>query len=231
MMASTFHAGAESSVENRSLTGLDATKSVRHEVRKQVGAVRFPPAGPAGTGVYGMIRCVLLLLIALPAAGIAGAIHPELSGRVAAPAPAGCAEYGFLFIRLYRAELWTDAETLPGEKFGLTLTYRREFSRDLLVSSSISEMARMSGRQQSSFGPVRAQLEVIMRPVSQGDRFTAWKNGSGDVEFFFNGKAVGVLDRDADLFLDIWLGDRSRDAGKREKMLSGRCESRYRSDG
>ena len=230
MMAGTFQAGAENSVENRSLTGLDATKSVRHEARKPVGAVRFPPRGRRALA-YRMIRRVLLLLIALPVAGIAGAVHPELSGRVAAPAPAGCAEYGFLFIRLYRAELWTDAETLPGENFGLTLTYRRDFSRDLLVSSSISEMARMSGRPEGSFGPARAQLEMAMRRVSQGDRFTAWRNGAGGVEFFFNGKGVGILDRDADLFLDIWLGDRSREAGKREKLLSGRCESRYRSDG
>lgn len=177
---------------------------------------------------YRMIRCVLLLLIVLPAMAIAGEIYPELSGRVAARAPAGCADYGFLFIGLYRAELWTDAETAPGEEFGLTLVYRREFSRDVLVSTSISEMARMSGRPEGSFDPARAQLEAIMRTVSKGDRFTAWWDGSGDVEFFFNGMGVGVLEKDADLFLDIWLGSRSREPGRRDQLISGRCESRSR---
>lgn len=42
MMAGTFQAGTEHSVENRSLTGLDAAKSVRHEARKPVGAVGSP---------------------------------------------------------------------------------------------------------------------------------------------------------------------------------------------
>lgn len=42
MMVGTFQAGAENSVENRSPTGLDAAKSVRHEARNPVGAVGSP---------------------------------------------------------------------------------------------------------------------------------------------------------------------------------------------
>ena len=184
-----------------------------------------------GIDGYRVPLCLLLLLFLLPATGNAGSIHPELYGRVAARTPAGCADYGFLFIGFYRAELWTDAETAPGEEFGLTLLYRREFSRDVLVSTSISEMARMSGRPEGSFDPARTQLESIMRTVSKGDRFTAWRDVSGAVEFFFNGMGVGVLERDADLFLDIWLGSGSREPGRRDQLLSGRCESRSRGDG
>ncbi len=184
----------------------------------------------AGIDGYRVLPCLLLLFFLLPATGIAGSIHPELSGRVAARTPAGCADYGFLFIGLYRAELWTDAEIAPGEEFGLTLIYRRAFSRDVLVSTSISEMARISGRPEDSFDSARMQLEAIMRKVSKGDRFTAWWDGSGEVGFFFNGKGVGVLDRDAGLFLDIWLGKRSREPRRRDQLLSGHCESRSNLD-
>ncbi len=178
-----------------------------------------------------MNRFALLCFLLFPVAGIGGAVHPELSDRVAARIPAGCANYRALFIDLYRAELWTDAQTMPGEQFGLTLIYSRGFSRHILVSTSIAEMARMSDRPEDSFGPVRTQLERIMRKVSNGDRFTAWRKSAEAVEFFFNGQGVGVLNHDSDLFLDIWLGNRSRKPAHRQKLLSGRCASGSSSSG
>ena len=170
-----------------------------------------------------MILRLVLLALAL-GAGSAAAAPPELSGRVAAAHPAGCADYRFLFFRLYRAELWTDALALPGEEFGLSLVYRRGFSGDELVSSSISEMARISGRAEASFADTRAQLRRAMRSVAEGDRYTAWRNGPGRVEFFLNGRPTGALTRDSDLFLDIWLGPASRDPERRNTLLSGRCD-------
>lgn len=161
--------------------------------------------------------------IALTATG-ALAAPPELSERVAAQRPAGCAEYRFLLFRLYRAELWTNAVVLPGAHFGLSLIYHRGFTREELVSTSISEMARMSGRAQASFGQARAELEQAMRNISEGDRYTAWRGGPGQVEFFHNGIATGALTHDADLFLAIWLGPESRDPKRRAMLLTGRCD-------
>lgn len=166
---------------------------------------------------------LVLLALAL-GAGSAAAAPPELSGRVEAARPAGCADYRFLFFGLYRAELWTDAAAAPGEEFGLSLVYRRGFSRDELVSSSISEMARMSGRAKASFAAARAQLHRAMRGVAEGDRYTAWRNGPGRVEFFLNGRPTGALTQDSDLFLDIWLGAASRDPERRAALLAGRCD-------
>ena len=171
------------------------------------------------------VRLAILALV-LAASVPAGAVSvpPELSGRVAAARPAGCADYRFLFFRLYRAELWTDAAAAPGEEFGLSLIYHRSFSRDELVSSSISEMARMSGRPEASFATARAALERAMQGVAEGDRYTAWRDGTGRVEFFLNGKSTGALTPDADLFLDIWLGPASRDQERRATLLTGRCD-------
>ncbi len=170
------------------------------------------------------LRIGIGLLVVTLMAGAAAAAPPELEGRVPAEGPAGCAEYRFLLLRLYRAELWTDAEVPPGEEFGLSLIYRRDIDQNKLVSSSISEMARMSGRPEASFGAARAELEQTMRGVSAGDRYTAWRNRSGEVDFYLNGSPVGSLTHDADLFLDIWLGPESRGKAQRDAMLSGRCD-------
>ncbi len=164
---------------------------------------------------------VLGVVLAVPDAL---AVPPELSDRVAAHHPAGCTEHRLLFFPLYRAELWTDAATLPGARFGLSLTYHRGFTREELVSTSISEMVRMSGRAEASFRLVRAELEQTMRSITEGDRYTAWRSGPNRVEFFHNGIATGSLTRDADLFLDIWLGPESRDPKRRLMLLSGHCD-------
>ena len=153
-----------------------------------------------------------------------GGAPPELLGRVSSERPAGCAEYRFLFFGLFDAELWTDAAVPPGGKFALSLVYRRKFSREELISTSISEMARMSGRSEESFAATNAALGRIFRDVTAGDRFTAWRSGPDRVEFFFNGQETGALTGDASLFLDIWLGPESRDSRRRDRMLEGDCD-------
>ncbi len=168
-----------------------------------------------------------LALLAFVVASVheeADAAPAELSGRVAAEHPAACVDYAFVFLDLYRAELWTDSAWLPGEEFALSLVYRRSFDRDDLVDSSISEMARMSDRTEGSLDAARAELEHAMHNVVEGDRYTAWRSGKGHIEFFLNASATGVLTHDADLFLDIWLGSRSRDPDRRDTLLAGRCD-------
>ncbi len=169
-----------------------------------------------------MLRAVLPAL--LFAAGSAFSAPPELSGRVAAERPAGCAEYGFFFFSLYRAELWTDAAAPPGPNFGLTLHYRRGFSHDELVSTSIREMVRISGRSDENFDAAMAELSQAMRNVTEGDRITAWREGPDRIAFFHNGLPAGELTSDAGLFLDIWLGPESLDPKRRDALLSGRCD-------
>ena len=169
-----------------------------------------------------MGRLAVIALFAV--AGTAVAAPPEISGRVMAERPAGCAEYRFLIFDLYRAELWTDAAVPPGSSFALSLVYSRPFSREELVSSSISEMARMSGRPEADFGKSHAELREAMRSVAKGDRYTAWRSRPGRVDLFHNGSRTGALTRDADLFLDIWLGTASRDPERRAALLSGICD-------
>jgi hypothetical protein len=166
---------------------------------------------------------VLLSMLALNA-GRAAAIPNELRGLVDATRPAGCGEVSFLFWDFYRAELWSDHKELPGDAFGLSLTYRSKFTQQELVDSSISEMARMSGRPEASFVVARAQLTSSFRDVGPGDRITAWRSGSGELRFFHNGVETGSLRQDVDLFVDIWLGEGARHEKSRQALLLGQCD-------
>lgn len=160
------------------------------------------------------------VLLALPAA----AKPPELVDRVQAPRPAACHDYSFMFWDLYRAELWSDADRLPGESFALSLTYRTDFARKKLVEASIEEMARISGDPPARFADARDELARAFRDVGEGDRVTAWRAGPERVRFFVNGTETGTLTHDVELFLDIWLGAEARHEAGREDLLAGRCD-------
>lgn len=153
----------------------------------------------------------------------ANALPAELRSLVRAESPVGCTDYSFLFWDFYRAELWSDAAALPGHSFALSLTYLSEFSREALVQSSVDEMARISGRPQDTFAPVRAEMEHAFRAVAPGDRITAWREADGRVRLFHNGVETGAIATDTDLFLAIWLGPETRHPEGREALLSGRC--------
>ena len=153
-----------------------------------------------------------------------GALPSELRDLVDTPHPAGCSEYRLLFWDFYRAELWSDAEELPGEVFGLSLTYRTHFTRDELVENSVEEMSRISGRPESAFAEVGVELQRAFRDVVAGDRITAWSAGPDKLDLFVNGQRAGEMTREADLFLAIWLGEETRHPEGRQLLLAGRCD-------
>jgi hypothetical protein len=157
-------------------------------------------------------------------AGEAGALPSELQDLVKAPRPAGCSHYRFLFWDFYRAELWSDAEELPGDAFGLSLTYRTDFSRDELVESSVEEMSRISGLPEYTFAEARTEMQEAFRDVAPGDRITTWRAGPGELRLFVNGQETGALTREVDLFLAIWLGEKTRHPEGRQELLAGRCD-------
>ena len=174
-----------------------------------------------------MIRYALAILAVtvLPMGAVAQAKPAELKNRVSSAQPAGCVDYRFLFTNLYRAELWSDSRSLPGPQYGLSLTYRTDFSRESLVDTSIEEMARISGRSESSFATARRQLQAAFRSVNEGDRITAWRESAKRVRFYRNGSATASLTNNVDLFMSIWLGSETRFPRNRDRLLSGRCSA------
>ena len=171
-----------------------------------------------------MTRIILSLVLVGLLGSPAFSKPRELVGLVSAAKPVGCSEYSYLFWDLYRAELWSDASALPGSKFGLSLTYRTDFSRETLVQSSVEELARMSGASKNAFTAIRNEMNRAFRSVKTGDRITAWRDPAGFVRLFHNGKETGQIRSGADAFMDIWLGPKSRDRKGRRALLSGRCD-------
>jgi hypothetical protein len=169
--------------------------------------------------------CILLLASVFAwGAGQAEARPLELRELVDAPYPAGCSDYRFLLWNFYRAELWSDAEALPGNAFGLALTYRTDFTREELVKSSVEEMSRISRRPEQAFAEASAELKRAFRDVAKGDRITAWRAGPNKLQLYLNGQETGLLTREVDLFLAIWLGEETRHPNGRKALLSGRCD-------
>ena len=154
----------------------------------------------------------------------ARALPLELRDLVDAPHPAGCSEYRMLFWDFYRAELWSDAAELPGDVFGLSLTYRTDFTRKELLKSSVEEMSRISGRPKSAFAEASVELQRAFRDVGPGDRITVWRAGPNELDLFVNGQRTGALTREVDLFLAIWLGEETRHPEGRRALLAGRCD-------
>lgn len=171
-----------------------------------------------------LMRVLLLAAATAAGAGQAAALPVELQGLVDARKPAGCSEYRVLFWDFYRAELWSDARELPGEAFGLSLTYRTKFTREELVEGSAGEMSRISGRPEASFTAVVGEMRQAFRDVAPGDRITAWRAGPDRLRLFVNGRETGALTREIDLFLAIWLGDETRHPKGRQALLEGRCD-------
>ncbi len=173
-----------------------------------------------------MRRLAAALALSLAAGGPAGAtaIPTELQGLVSTPRPAGCSEYSFLLWDFYRAELWSDASRLPGDAFGLSLTYRTRFRRAELVDSSVDEMVRISGRPEAAFAAARQEMAELFRDVTPGDRITAWRAAPDRLLIFVNGQETGTLTREVDLFLGIWLAEETRHPEGRAALLGGRCD-------
>ena len=174
------------------------------------------------------MRAVLFFLAALamakPVSATTTAVPVELRGLVSSATPKGCDDYRVLFWNLYRAELWTDAVHPPGDTYGLSLTYRSEFSLTELVETSVEEMSRISGRPKAAFENAAREMERAFRSVVPGDRITVWRDTDDVLRVFANGRETGVISGHTDTFLAIWLGAETRFPKAREALLQGRCD-------
>ena len=169
------------------------------------------------------MRPLLAALLLFANSAFAAEKPSELEGVIKSEAPAGCSSFSFLLWDLYDGALWTDASTLPGDHYALSLTYKSEFSTEELVNSSIEEMSRMSGRSKGDLQAARDQLAGIFPGVQEGDRITALRTSAQKLDFFFNGKNIGTQTTDVDLFMAIWLGPDSRDSDGRAALMGGGC--------
>ena len=140
----------------------------------------------------------------------------------------GEADVTYLFFDLYTATLWTEgAAALDWQApFALTLSYKREFSRESLVTSTLDEMTRMTNRMRLDFLPLEKWLNQCFADVTAGDRFTGVSKGPDHAAFFLNGKKTCDITYPgfAELSFGIWLSADTRDPDVTRKLLNRRAD-------
>ena len=135
----------------------------------------------------------------------------------------GSGEARWLGFSLYRAALWSAPGGYRADApFALALHYSRDFSRERLVDSSISEMARL-GASAAQRLRWRVGLEQAFPDVTAGEVIVGLRLPGEGAVFYHQGRLTARLaDEDfARLFFAIWLDRRTRLPDLREALLSG----------
>ena len=155
----------------------------------------------------------LIILFLMPAMAQANVIASDIRAQLSAAERIGQVQVRFVGLRLYSAALFTE-EGAPfnwSRPFALELKYARRFSRERLVSASMSELERMEGRR-TDHSAIASKLKACFRTVKASDRFVAIPDGKNSVRFYHNGRQTCRLSH-ANIrsrLLGIWLSDRAR---------------------
>lgn len=137
------------------------------------------------------------------------------AGTVAAPLQktVGKASYRLGPFKLYEAELKTGnggfSRLAP---FDLVLTYARAFSAHSLADASLKEMARITGKDELTIEPLRAELTACFANVRRGDIITGHSLSENEATFSHNGQhqcRIHWVGFRSDFF-GIWLSDNAR---------------------
>jgi hypothetical protein len=166
-----------------------------------------------------MASFMVASLIGLPAQ--ASQIPRDVQAQLSAPGKIGQVQVRFLGIRIYSAALFTEqgAPFKWSRPFALELKYARSFSRDRLVSASISELVRVEGKR-GDHEAIATKLNSCFRDVKARDRFVAVPKGSNGLSFFLNGRQTCRINHSniRSRVLGIWLADNSRDRGLSRRL-------------
>ena len=125
--------------------------------------------------------------------------------------------YGF---RLYRATLWVAGNALNTSPHALTLHYRRDISRQQLVSASLDEMRRQ-GAEMAQLARWKPDLERVFPDVKEGERIIGLHQPNQSARFYHQGKLTGEI-KDAEFarrFFGIWLNSDTRSPEVRSLLL------------
>jgi hypothetical protein len=144
------------------------------------------------------MRKLLMIIMLLCSFGTAFAQDKKpdyLSPFINNNEPMGHATYRKLFIKVYEASLWSDAENIDYSRyFALSLTYAVSIDVNDFVDRTIEEMAKVTHMPQKNLDFYRPQLQRVMRDVKSGDTITALNIPGKGVKFFYNGVSTGQID-------------------------------------
>ncbi len=166
-------------------------------------------------------RRALMLLAAWPAAVLAQAGLPELTGWAAR----GQGRLRFLGLAIYDIVLWSpeavQAARWSEQPLALALTYARSLKGRLIAERSIKEMERQGPLEAASAERWLSGMSTAFPDVNEGDRLTGRHDPQEGARFWLNGKPVGDA-FDANFsrrFFGIWLSPQTSEPALRQKLL------------
>ena len=135
----------------------------------------------------------------------------------------GQGEMRWFGFSLYRAALWVSGARFdPAKPFALALTYSRDIPGSRLVSTSVSEMARLGWGGQDLLDRWRGYLEKVLPDVRKGETIIGVNLPGHGVRFYHQDRELGeIADPDfARAFFSIWLDSRTRAPDLRAQLLN-----------
>lgn len=127
-----------------------------------------------------------------------------------------------LFIKVYDASLWTDAEVWSENSvYALALQYDLSIDGADLAERSIEEMQHVSPYPKEKDEAFKAQLLKVFPNVKKGDVITALFDPKKGATFYHNDKLSGSI-KDLDLakrFMAIWLSPDTSEPKLRAALL------------
>jgi hypothetical protein len=130
--------------------------------------------------------------------------------------------FGF---RVYEAALWAPhGQWRADQPFALEIRYLRDIPSARLVQASVDEMKRLGVAEESRIDVWRADLERAFPDVVSGDVIVGLRDDDGSAVFFHRGEqTVRIAEPGfADAFFAIWLDERTREPGLRERLFGQR---------
>jgi len=124
--------------------------------------------------------------------------------------------------RVYRAALHVQGERFDaGALYALDLNYLRNVSAEQIVQTSVEEMRRLSGIDESRLTQWSEQLRTILPDVSLGDRLVGVFVPGEGVTFFSREAALGQVQDPAfvNAFAAVWLDAQTRAPALRAQLL------------
>lgn len=135
----------------------------------------------------------------------------------------GSGEMRWFGFSLYSARLWHNGPRWQADApYALELQYRRNFSAEQLVTTSIEEIQRLGTRDEQRLQQWRTVLMRVFPSVREGDVIVGLHEPGRGARFFHNGQAIGekVDAALAAAFFGIWLDPRTRAPALRARLLA-----------
>ncbi len=179
-----------------------------------------------------MKRAAIFLLAALAFSTAHAALPPAVEALAPAWRALGQGEMRWFGFSLYNAALWVSGEQMDETReweresemrrpYALALHYKRDFTRERLVDTSIDEIRRLGTTDEALLARWRSELNLVFPDVRSGQTIVGVRLPGEGARFFFEGRVVGALsdERFARAFFAIWLDSRTRSPELRARLL------------